>query len=266
MGYPLDVERLRTALTGPYARLDVVESTGSTNVDLREAARLGADDRTVLFAERQTAGQGRRARNWVSSLYAGIYVSVLLRPTGVSPNRIPWITLLAGVGLARTAAKVGVPATVKWPNDLLVNGAKCAGVLAEADGGVVLGMGLNVASLPDDVPPGAGGLPATSLEQRGATTTDRTEIAIHLLRELAELDDAWRAAKGDPVSCGLLDAYRQHCSTLGMRVRIELPADRELTGTAVDVDQEGRLVVRTSDGVSHAVNAGDVVHLRPAAG
>jgi len=262
---PLDEDRLRAALTGPYAQVDVVESTGSTNADLRRAARAGAADRTVLFAEEQTAGQGRRARTWVSPPHTGLYVSVLLRPD-VPPHRIPWITLLAGVALARTATGLGVDAALKWPNDLLANGSKCAGVLAEADDGVVLGMGLNVAALPGDVPPGAGGLPATSLEQQGATTTDRTEIAIRLLGNLAELDDAWRQEHGDPIASGLHAEYRKHCSTLGLRVRIELPGDRELVGTAVEVDTDGQLVVRADGGGRRSVHAGDVVHLRSAAG
>jgi BirA family biotin operon repressor/biotin-[acetyl-CoA-carboxylase] ligase len=262
---PLDQNRLRAALLGPYAQVDVVESTGSTNADLREAARAGGKDRTVLFAEEQTAGQGRRARTWVSPPHTGLYVSVLLRPD-VPPHRIPWITLLAGIALVRTATSLGVDASLKWPNDLLVGPAKCAGVLAEADDGVVLGMGLNVAALPGDVPPGAGGLPATSLEQQGATSTDRTEIAIELLRNLAQLDDLWRQEQGDPIAAGLHAEYRKHCSTLGMRVRIELPGDRQLQGTAVEVDADGQLVVRADDGTRHSVHAGDVVHLRSAAG
>lgn len=264
MPQPLDAARLQAALTGPYAQVDVVESTGSTNADLRGTARAGGQDRTVLFAEEQTAGQGRRARTWVSPPHTGLYVSVLLRPA-IPPHRIPWITLLASVALVRTAKSLGVDAALKWPNDLLVNGSKCAGVLAEADDGVVLGMGLNVAALPDDVPPGAGGLPATSLEQQGATTTDRTEIAIRLLRDLAELDDAWRQENGDPIASGLHAEYRKHCSTLGRRVRIELPGDRELIGTAVEVDADGQLVVRSDDGARRSVHAGDVVHLRSAA-
>ncbi|MBB5893500.1 BirA family biotin operon repressor/biotin-[acetyl-CoA-carboxylase] ligase [Kutzneria kofuensis] len=267
MREPLDEARLRAALIGPYAQVDVVASTGSTNADLREALRAGGADRTVLFAEEQTAGQGRRARTWVSPPYTGLYVSVLLRPD-VPPHRIPWITLLAGVALVRTATSIGVDAVLKWPNDLLAgpHKAKCAGVLAEADGGVVLGMGLNVAALPGDVPPGAGGLPATSLEQQGATTTDRTDIAVELLKNLAELDDAWRQERGDPIASGLHAEYRRHCSTLGLRVRIELPGDRELVGTGVEIDVEGQLVVRADDGTRHSVHAGDVVHLRSAAG
>jgi BirA family biotin operon repressor/biotin-[acetyl-CoA-carboxylase] ligase len=264
MTAPLDAARLKAALTGTYAQVDVVESTGSTNADLRAVGQAGGADRTVLFAEEQTAGLGRRARHWVSPPHTGLYVSVLLRPD-VPAQRIPWITLLAGVALVRTARGIGVDAALKWPNDLLANGSKCAGVLAEADGGVVLGMGLNVAALPGDVPPGAGGLPATSLEQQGATTTDRTEIAIDLLKNLAELDDAWRREHGDPIASGLHAEYRRHCSTLGQRVRVELPADRELVGTAVEIDTDGQLVVRADDGSRHSVHAGDVVHLRSAA-
>ncbi|AHI01318.1 biotin--[acetyl-CoA-carboxylase] ligase [Kutzneria viridogrisea] len=274
MTQPLDLEALRAALVapgGPYAALDVVPSTGSTNADLREAANAGAEDRTVLIAEQQTAGQGRRARTWVSPAGSGIYLSVLLRPHEVPPNRLPGITLLAGVALVSTVrASTGVDAVLKWPNDLLAGPerAKCAGILAESIGGgaVVLGIGLNVAALPEGVPAGAGGLPPTSLEQQGASHTDRTRLVVELLLALAQLDARWRLAYGDPVACGLLDAYREHCATLGLRVRVELPGNSELLGTAVDVDREGQLVIRSDGGGQRAVHAGDVVHLRSVTG
>src|SRR5437588_3481126 len=120
---PLSAEALRARLVaphGPYAALDVVPSTGSTNSDLAEAARTGAADRTVLIAEEQTAGRGRLQRNWASAPGAGLYLSVLLRPAGVPTGRLGWLPLLAGVALVRLARNTaGVPAVVKWPNDLL---------------------------------------------------------------------------------------------------------------------------------------------------
>ncbi|MBV8932819.1 MAG: biotin--[acetyl-CoA-carboxylase] ligase [Kutzneria sp.] len=270
---PLDVQALRARLVvpaGPYSALDVVSSTGSTNADLHELARAGAEDRTVLIAERQTAGRGRRARDWVSPPAVGLYVSTLLRPDGIPPNRLPLVSLLAGVALVRTArTTAGVDAVLKWPNDLLAGPqrAKCAGVLAEtSEGGVVLGMGINVHPLPADAVPRAGEPAPTSLAEQGATTTDRTELAVALLLTLSRLDARWRLAYGDAVACGLLDTYREYCATLGMRVRVELPGDRELVGTAVDIDREGRIVVHTDGAGRQAVYAGDVVHLRPAAG
>jgi BirA family biotin operon repressor/biotin-[acetyl-CoA-carboxylase] ligase len=271
---PPDLETLRAGLVaphGPYAALNVVASTGSTNSDLAEAARSGAADRTVLIAEQQTAGRGRMQRTWVSEPGAGLYLSVLLRPAGVPATRLGWLPLLAGVALVRLARDTaGVPAVVKWPNDLLAgeDRAKCAGVLAEVVGGpdgpaAVLGIGLNVGQRRADLPSGVGGLPATSLAAEGASRTDRTELAVALLSGLAELESAWREHAGDPLASGLLAAYRDVCGTLGERVTVQLPAGGEVLGTAQDVDAEGRLLVRADSGTVTAVSAGDVVHVRP---
>lgn len=265
MSTPLDVDALRSRLVGPYASVDFTPSTPSTNADLVKAATDGAPDRTVLIADEQTAGQGRRGRSWVSPPGSGLYVSVLFRPEGVEPAKLPWLTLIAGLALVRVADSVGVEATLKWPNDLLLGPerGKGAGVLAEAVGGaVVVGMGLNVAPLPADVVPGPGGLAPTSLADQGATAADRTDLAERLLTSLSEIEFDWRLAGGDARSTGLLDQYREHCSTIGQRVRVELSGGVELVGTGQDVAADGTLVVRGADGVDHSVSAGDVVHLR----
>lgn len=268
----LDGDRLRARLVdgGPYAALDVVTVTGSTNTDLVAAAGRGAADRTVLIAEEQQAGRGRMQRQWASPRGHGLFVSVLLRPA-VPHASIAWLPLIAGVALAEAVVReTGVPAALKWPNDLLLGGgeewSKGAGILAEAvaePGGmaIVLGMGINVFQRRDELPRGAGGLPATSLAAEGAEV-DREAFAVALLTAFAEVDDLWRAASGDVVACGLLDRYRRLCATLGQQVRVELSAEDQLRGVATDIDATGRLVVRAADGRSTAVSAGDVVHLR----
>ncbi|KAA2251267.1 biotin--[acetyl-CoA-carboxylase] ligase [Solihabitans fulvus] len=269
----MDLDTLRARLVapaGPYAALDVVASTSSTNHDLRAAAAQGAADRTVLIAEQQTAGQGRRGRNWVSPPGSGLYVSVLYRPTGVPAVRLPWLTLLAGVALVRAVRSYGADAVLKWPNDLLLGQRrrKAAGVLAETTSGLdatlVLGMGLNVAPLPPDVPAGVGGLEPTSLGDELGTAPDRTEVAVRLLTELATLEETWRRADGDPFVSGLHEEYRAYCATFGQQVRVELSGTAELRGTAMYLEGDGTLVVRSQDGAEHSVSAGDVVHLRPA--
>jgi BirA family biotin operon repressor/biotin-[acetyl-CoA-carboxylase] ligase len=259
----MDEQRLRV-LIGPYAAVDCVTSTGTTNADLAAAATAGAPDRTVLFADRQTAGQGRRSRSWVSPAGAGVYVSVLLRPTTVPPARLSWLTPLAGIALVRTARWAGADAVLKWPNDLLLgpDRRKGAGVLAEVvDGAVVLGIGVNVGRLPDDVPPGPGGLPATSLAEAAGRDLDPTDVAIRLLTELDGLETAWRQADGDPDAGGARAEYVSYCATVGQAVRVELVGGT-LTGVATGIGLDGTLAVRTEDGVDHAVSAGDVVHLR----
>lgn len=252
--------------TDRYANVTVVESTASTNADLVVAAGAGAADRTALLAERQTAGQGRRSRSWASPPGTGIYLSVLYRPTGVPPARLAWLTMLAGVALVRVARWAGADAVLKWPNDLLLGAErrKGAGVLAEAtSGAVVLGMGLNVAPLPGDVPLGPGGLAPTSLAEAGADRLDRTDLAARLLTELAALEGPWRACGGDPRAAGAFDEYVGYCATIGQRVRVELPAGT-VTGVATAVDPDGGLRLRPDDGPERTLSAGDVVHLRAA--
>ncbi|HVW42799.1 MAG TPA: biotin--[acetyl-CoA-carboxylase] ligase [Amycolatopsis sp.] len=264
----IDAGRLRGELTDAYAEIDVVPSTGSTNADLVAAAADGAPDRVVLIAEEQTAGVGRRARSWVSPKGSGIYLSVLLRPREVAPGDIGSLPIVAGLAAIDVTSRLGVDATLKWPNDVLAGPGrgKCAGILAEAVAGdeiaVVLGIGLNVRPLGQDVPAGPGGLRPTSLAEHGASTTDRTEIALRLLGAFADRERRWRGAHGNLAKAGLLDDYRAHCETLGRQVRVVLPGDASLVGTAAEVDSAGRLIVVSEDGVRHTVFAGDVVHLR----
>ncbi len=255
----LQVSSLRTALVGPYAAVDVVESTGSTNADL--VAAVDAADRTALIAGAQTAGRGRRSRSWVSPPSSGLYMSVLLRPTEVPPARWGTLAMVAGLALVHTASDVGVAASLKWPNDLLAGGGKCAGVLSEVTGpAVVVGIGLNVHPV-GSVPLGPGALPATSLAEAGAITTDRTELAVALLGYFASLETAWRATAGDLEASGLLAPYQENCTTLGRQVRAEL-GDHTLTGLATTITPTGELVIKSTDGTDHLVSAGDVVHLR----
>lgn len=263
MARPLDPGALRAALVGPWAQLDVVERTGSTNADLLAAAVAGAPDRTVLVAEHQDAGRGRHARTWVSPPGSGLTVSVLLRPIGVPQSRFGWLPLLAGLAVLEAVRGLAdVPAGLKWPNDLLLGPAqrKVAGILAEVAGGpgpaVVVGVGVNVAAGPADQ---AG---ATSLHAEGVEV-DRAAVLEAVLTRLAEREAAWRAARGDPDGIRLRADYRAACVSLGSDIRVELPGGAALVGIAEDVDPDGRLLLLDAAGRRRAVAAGDVVHLRP---
>ncbi|MEV4537331.1 biotin--[acetyl-CoA-carboxylase] ligase [Asanoa sp. NPDC049518] len=281
---PLNARSLERALTGPgelWTSLDVRVETASTNADVVEAARAGAPEGLIEVAERQTAGRGRLGREWQSPARAGIAVSVLLRPGAADPERgwppLPakayaWLPLLAGVAVAEAVIRLaelpdGVVPALKWPNDLLVGDAKCAGILAEgvpdAGGGpaVVLGIGLNVTLRADELPERSTGLPATSLRLAGAEVTDRDPLLRATLRGLASWYERWRAADGDAAASGLRGAYLSRCDTIGREVRVLLPGGAEFTGDATGVDDSGRLVVRTPEG-ERTVAAGDVLHLR----
>jgi len=259
----LDVTELRAALDGVVSGIEVVEATGSTNADLIAASAAGAPDRTVLVAELQNTGRGRLGRQWTSPPRVGLTFSVLLRPTEVPPRRLGWLPLLAGLSLVRTVrALTTLDAALKWPNDLLVGprGAKCAGLLAEVagPGAVVLGIGLNVRTRAEELPQGVN---ATSLLAEGADLR-RTDLLVALLRQLLADEAAWRCAAGDPEEVGLREDYRVVCATIGSPVRIEQPGGTSTVATAVDVDTDGRLVIRDGTGATRQVAAGDVVHLR----
>jgi BirA family biotin operon repressor/biotin-[acetyl-CoA-carboxylase] ligase len=171
-----------------------------------------------------------------------------------------------------------VDAAVKWPNDLLVRPeapaggppagyGKCAGVLAEATGedpsGVVVGIGLNVSQRAGELPPApdSSPFPPTSLALVDAICVDRHALLRGMLRALAGWYDRWRAAGGDAEACGLRDAYRRHCLTIGSDVAVALPGGELVRGRASDVDADGRLVVQTPAG-PRALAAGDVGHAR----
>jgi len=273
---PLDAAYVRGAAVRPgglWREFEVTERTGSTNADLLARALDGAPEGVVLAAEEQRAGRGRMGRTWVSPPRAALMFSLLVRPAAVPPGRRGWLPLLAGVAAATAVrATTTVDTRLKWPNDLLAGDeqspAKLAGILAEASGdAVVVGIGLNVSTEPAELPPprpGApsGALPATSLRIAGASVTDREPLLLAILDRFERWYLAWRQAGGDPDRCGLRAEYTRCCGTIGRRIRAELPGGQLLSGPAVGVDPDGRLLVRVSPGTVLPVAAGDVVHLR----
>jgi BirA family biotin operon repressor/biotin-[acetyl-CoA-carboxylase] ligase len=255
----LDVTMLRAALSPRWARVDVLDSTDSTNAGL--LADSSAPDRSVLVAEHQLAGRGRFDRTWTSPPRAGLTFSVLLRPE-VSMAGWGWLPLLTGVALREAVATVtGMEFGLKWPNDLLaLDGRKLAGILAQTAGPVVVvGIGLNVSTDVEELPVGT----ATSLLIAGADGVDRTALLGEILRRLDARYAQWTDCGGDAAACGIAETYRSACATLGRVVYVRLAGEDVVEGTAIDVDELGRLVVRTATG-DQRVGAGDVEHLRPA--
>jgi BirA family biotin operon repressor/biotin-[acetyl-CoA-carboxylase] ligase len=291
---PLDPAALNARLVRPgglWREIRVIEETGSTNAVLLGEARAGAAEGLVLVAESQTAGRGRLGRSWSSPPRAALTCSVLLRPAGVPPSARAWLPLLTGIAVAAALrAEAGVAAGLKWPNDVLVGDRKIAGILAEAHGdAVVAGVGLNVTLTRAELPVPT----ATSLLLENAACLDRGRLLAAVLTELASRYTAWAAgphaaapgagapppqspvpaspvpaspapaspAPASPVPASLRAEYLRWCVTIGREVRVELPGGALLTGTATDVDEAGRLAVRTGPG-STLVGAGDVVHVR----
>lgn len=262
----LDADELRTALAPRWAPVEVVEQTGSTNADL--LARPDAADRSVLVAEYQSAGRGRLERNWQSPPRAGLTFSVLLRPEPPIASW-GWLPLLTGVALRDALADVAAVAVVlKWPNDVLdtTSGRKLAGVLAQTSAGaVVIGVGLNVTTTAEELPIET----ATSLAECGAQVLDRARLLSAVLQRMDARVAQWTEADGDAEACGLATAYRDGCTTIGREVEVTVTTSAErglaamrIIGTAIGVDADGRLRVRTAAG-DEVVGAGDVRHVRP---
>lgn len=279
----LDLDGLSDAVCaplGPYRRLELVESTGSTNADL--AAKAGADkvgwsDLSVLTAEEQTAGKGRLDREWTAPARSSVIVSILLRPHNRAGMPLPtqsygWCSLVAALALTEALGDhAKLEATVKWPNDVLVNGKKISGILAQMvtypDGtppAVVVGTGLNVTLAAEELPVPT----ATSVALEKGATTDRTVLLMSYLRIFAQryrqfCDVNGKADAEWPDGTSLLSRLRTAMTTLGQQVRAQLPGGAEIVGEAVGLDSYGALRVRSADGTEHVVAAGDVVHLRP---
>jgi len=225
---------------------DTVDSTNETAV---ERARDDADEGYVVLADEQTGGRGRRRREW-SSPSGGVWASVVLRPE-LAPRDASLVTLAASVAVARAVEAAGVDATIKWPNDVLVDGDKLCGILvemqadAESVAHAVVGVGLNANAKPD-VPDAS---PTSLAEHVGEV--DRAALTADLL---AELEDAYEAG------AEVVDDWRERTSTLGREVRVETP-NETVEGVAEAVDETGALRISTSDG-ERVVTAGDCVHLR----
>jgi BirA family transcriptional regulator, biotin operon repressor / biotin---[acetyl-CoA-carboxylase] ligase len=279
----LDFEGLSDALCaplGPYRKLELVESTGSTNSDLATKAsgdKVGFSDLSVLVAEEQTQGRGRLDRQWTAPPRSSVIVSVLLRPFNHAGNPVPtqsygWFSLLAAMSLAEALGEYAqLEAKVKWPNDVLVSGRKISGILAQMvsypDGtppAVVIGSGVNVTLGKEDLPVPT----ATSVALEKGATTDRTILLMSYLRVFAQRYRQFCNVNGDPKAqwkdgSSLLSRLQKVMVTLGQQVRAELPNGGEIIGEAFGLDSFGALKVREADGTEHVVSAGDVVHLRP---
>jgi BirA family biotin operon repressor/biotin-[acetyl-CoA-carboxylase] ligase len=293
---PLVPAALRRAAVRPgglWRDIEVVESTGSTNADLLARALRGEPEGTVLATEHQQAGRGRMGRTWTTPPRAALTFSLLVRPAQVPAARRGWLPLLTGVAVTEAITRVtGVPAKLKWPNDVLASTGqpgegqpgegqpgegqpgesrpatgKLVGILAEAAAdAIVVGIGVNVSTEPGELPErGPGALPATSLLIAGARAEalDRGPLLLAILAAFEHWYLAWRDANGDPEASGLRQRYTELSGTIGRHVRAELPGGQALSGPAVGVDADGRLLVGSSTGTGTvSVAAADVVHLR----
>ncbi|MFD1825562.1 MULTISPECIES: biotin--[acetyl-CoA-carboxylase] ligase [Mumia] len=260
---PLDAAGLEQALItlrSWWQDVRVVPETASTNADLAALARAGAPEGTLLTTDHQTAGRGRLDRKWEMPPYSAVAVSILVHPR-VEGHRWTWLPLLAGLAAVAAARQAGVIAELKWPNDVIVEDRKLGGLLVErvdtpSGPAAVVGCGINVSVTPEEI-----GVPnATSLTHEGSPTAERTGLVSEYAKAFEALYDGWTKAGGDP-EAGLRAAYENVSATLGREVSVLYPDGTTLEGTAVGLDESGRLQV-SHDGEVTAVSAGDITHLR----
>ncbi len=243
------------AATTRFSVIRQFQDIDSTNRYLVDEARGGAPEGMVAVTAHQTSGRGRLGRTWEAPPGSSLLASILLRPKALPADRRHLATAAVALAAVSACAEVaGFRPRLKWPNDLVVQDDKLAGILAEAVGdAIVVGLGMNL-----DWPPGQ--LPEGAVDVAGVTGRPVAPGALlaallpHLERRCVELaDPEGQAALGR-------DA-RQASATIGRDVRVEL-ADRTVVGRAVDVSERGHLQVRAADGGVADVPVGDVVHLR----
>jgi BirA family biotin operon repressor/biotin-[acetyl-CoA-carboxylase] ligase len=235
--------------------------TNSTNTVAFNLAQKGAAHGTVVVAEEQTAGRGRLGRTWYSEKSSGIYVSVILRPP-FSPTAAPILTLMAGAATQHAlSTTTGLSVDIRWPNDLLVNGKKVAGILTEMNAelgrlhAVVLGIGINVnhSEMPAELKP-----TATSLRIESQRTWSRVQVFIALLKEL-ERHYHLLLEKGSAAIAERWAAASTYAN--GKRIRI-VTAEAESLATTVGLDPSGALRVRYDDCREEALVAGEVAEVK----
>lgn len=272
--------RARTELAGSrFADVRWVEETGSTNADALELARQGEPEGVVLVADHQHAGRGRVGRRWTAPPGSSLLVSVLLRPPAEVMDACPMALAVAAAEAVEQVA--GFSPRLKWPNDLVWPGdlsapdRKLAGILAEADwpvgspasGGyrpagpaervvVVAGIGINV-TWPVDLPEELVDI-AIACNHITDVAVDREDLLIALLRRF---DERYSAMVAGSDRADLVEEWRARSATLGRQVRID-PGTDDVEGTAIDITEDGHLVVETPDGGRRTFAVGDVVHLR----
>ncbi len=250
---PLEVlARLKTRMLGRNPLL--LEAVDSTQTFLKRLAEQGAPEGTLVVALEQRSGKGRASRRW-SSPPGGLWFSLLLRPS-LPMHQVSLLTLMFGVAVARTLMLQGVPASLKWPNDVLAKGKKVCGILLEASSDpervdyVIAGIGLNVNFSTADLPEGVRECAASTLDLLGRRL-DRAELLATILMHAEAMYEKL------PLSIdGILDDWRLLSCTLGIPVTIS-SYGRTVEGRALDIAPDGALLVETEGGVER-IYSGDV--------
>ncbi len=238
--------------------LEILPQTDSTNLQLKKRAEAGAAEGLVLVADHQLAGRGRLGRRWQSPPGVNLYLSLLIRPD-IPVQQAPQLTFLSAVAVATTLAEVcGLPAEVKWPNDILIDGAKIAGLLNEMDAEterinyVILGIGVNLNMTADQFPRELT-YPATSVLLQTGQRVDRP----HFLKLLLERLDVYYGEFLEQGFAPIRSRWEALCPIVNRTVRVGA-GDTSRCGVVVGLESDGALKLQREDGCVERIVAGDV--------
>ncbi len=254
----LNVETVQERLATRYMGRNLIfqAETGSTNQDARNLAVAGAPEGTLVVADYQNQGRGRFDRRWEAPAGSSLLMSLLFRPS-LAPAQIQRLTMICGLALVEAIeAELGLRAGLKWPNDLVIEGKKAAGMLAETGltgnrlDFVVVGIGLNVNLDKAQLPAGLSS-PAISLSEATGHFVERESLLCAILQAVERRYDGVRAG------CSPAAEWAARLVTLGQQVRVS-DRDETLLGLAESVDDDGALWLRSDEGRLHRVLAGDV--------
>lgn len=233
----------------PFYRRIALDAVASTNDEALARARDGAPEGTLITARSQSAGRGRRGRSWESP-FGNLHLSLILRPAEglAAAGPVGFAAALAARDAMVRGLPPGTPVEVKWPNDVLIAGAKAAGVLIEsADGALILGVGINVVAHPDGTP-----YPATSIRAAGGVGTAEDVLSAFCASFKARLD-RWRAQG----FAELRDDWLARAHGLGRPITVQLD-DRRFDGVFQGIDASGALLLDQGEAGLRTITAGDV--------
>jgi len=262
---PITADEIRQGLSSKvFGKKDIIflNETDSTNTRAKELAAQGAPEGTLIIAEKQTKGRGRRGRSWFSPPGGGIYFSLILRPV-ISPSETPRITLMTAVVLAETLISLmKLKLRIKWPNDILVNGKKLAGILTEistemdAVNYIVVGLGLNVnmrfEKFPQEIKENA-----TSILIENGKRFPRVRLIQHYLKLYEKYYDMFKNNDFEPI----MKRWRELSDIIGKQIRVDVIGKTHI-GKVVDVDNDGVLILKDNQGRLQRIFSGDVTLAR----
>lgn len=257
----LTVEGIKNCLTTRFIGADIYlfDAIDSTNSHAHKLAKEGAKEGTVVLSESQSKGKGRLGRSWFSPSGVNIYLSVILRPQMPS-SKITLLTFAAAIAVAKAIRDIaGLDADIKWPNDILIKGKKVAGILSEMDAKsdavrfVVIGIGINVNLDIKDIPSELIDK-ATSIKIETNITIDRMNLICRVLENLEEWYNIFERNRVNDI----IDEWKRLAITIGRDVKVQ-SGNSFIEGRAVDIDENGALLIKDSDGIIQRALSGDVI-------